>query len=400
MGDLRRRLSETASAIIRLPVQRNDATGTAFASLSVSPSEFGLLEIVVLVISILAKTLTGLLGLSGGWQREESTETLRMPRLEVRCPLNLTTAIVRGLEEVVARARGSTKALNSGSGETTSPFVLVAPTNPLMILLLSHQSCPLQPLGALHVRNRFEILQPAAFRSDVVSKSWSCRARMGGDFWARRVRKGVEVDIHVEVHDKSRSPSTPVFRQIITVMQPSRKLALRSAAPTNSEPVWHDFKKEQNDEPIDISLSTDLARLWASICKDYNPIHHSNTLARYVFGMPGTIAHGNCVVVGAFAATEGYAGSQSDRITSSSDQPWYLDVVFKRPMTLPMHLHVYTQEDKTATADKGGDSDFTSLQWRAINSRRQSPKDKGSGRRQEDIKAYVYGTLGLLSESQ
>lgn len=64
---------------------------------------------------------------------------------------------------------------------------------------------------------------------------------------------------------------------------------------------------------------------------------HSKVLARYILGMQGTIAHGNCIALGAFAVSPSLESNAGEvrklaEITASGRGLWSLDLTFRRPV--------------------------------------------------------------------
>ncbi|CAO1617240.1 unnamed protein product [Parajaminaea phylloscopi] len=362
------------------------------------PTELGTLGILVILSSVVLKAVKSVIGYGTAWKRGRLPNELSMPLLVIDCPLRISSPIVQGVDEMVSQARGQAMA-----DTAASPLLLIAPTNPLMIMLLAHQHCPFAPLGALHARNRFEILRPEAFTSGK-TREWRCTARMGGPSSpGRRVRKGVEADVVIDVYvsdghgeKASRADGEVAFRSTITVLQPSRKHALKSAAPQSAASEWD--RDQPSTNLLSLRLTAQLARSWAKLCKDYNPIHHSRLAARYIFGMPGTIAHGNCVVLGAFAGPS-YPGSDASLRTLADlvcgrTGPWFLDVAFRRPMPLPLNVEIEVQRADTVENQEHRATKSDRFNWRAY----KETARKGGQEDERDHAAVVYvqGRLGPL----
>ncbi|CAO1621500.1 unnamed protein product [Jaminaea pallidilutea] len=418
------------------------------SKLDFSPTSLGPLDTVALVASILWKMVVVALGFGPQWALDGG-ETVQIPRLSVRCPIVLGPRDLQAFEDIVQdmQRQPNSDGKVDHPPQTSSTLALVAPTNPLMILLLAHQRCPLLPIGALHVRNRFEIVdamamaavagdrtavtQAAASRTPGSASSqtpgsassqtpgsassqtpgsassqtpgsassqtsgtassqtpgsassqtpgsassqtsgtassqtsgsaatWICEASIAET--ARRARKGIEVDIVLRVDDAS---GLTVFRQTITVLQLSRRLALKDkGAAKASDSDW-----TQCEHWATLELTKSLPHRWAAISKDYNPIHTSSLLAKYVFGLGGAIAHGNCVAVGCFA---GYQGQQL-----AQGEPWALEISFRKPMVLPLKLQIERARgdrrddvmERNGGRDRndGTERDSKGFAWRAV----------------------------------
>lgn len=370
------------------------------SKLDFSPTSLGPLDTLLLVASILWKMAVVGLGFGPQWALDGG-ETVQIPRLSVCCPIVLGPRDLQAFEGIVQDVQWQPNSDGKVDHvpQTSSTLALVAPTNPLMILLLALQRCPLLPIGALHVRNRFEIVDPtamAAVAGDCTTvtqatasrtpgsassqasgtassqtprsassqtpgpaATWICEASIAET--ARRVRKGIEVDIVMRVDDASGST---VFRQTITVLQLSRRLALKDKGAARAS----DFDWTQSEHWASLELTKSLPHRWAAISKDYNPIHTSSLLAKYVFGLGGAIAHGNCVAVGCFA------GDRWQQLAHG--KPWALDISFKRPMVLPLKLQIQwehgnerehgTKRNDGRDRNGGTGRDSKGFAWRAV----------------------------------
>lgn len=155
-----------------------------------------------------------------------------------------------------------------------------------------------------------------------------------------------------------------VFRQTITVLQLSRRLALRDKGSAKAS----DFDWTRREHWTNLELTKSLPHRWAAISKDHNPIHTSSVLAKYVFGLGGAIAHGNCVAVRCFAGSQGQELAQGE--------PWALEISFRKPMVLPLKLQVERVRgdgrddgmERNDGRDRNGgtERDSTAFAWRAV----------------------------------
>ena len=387
------------------------ATGPDKPTPSLEQLAFTGVHLFVLTFFILLKSLLGCFGLGPRWQTRKPSsaggeETLAMDKVALSAPLNLDARdfeSIQALCKLTAAQNASPRPTGASvdlpprsSSLPTSQFWVIAATNPLMICLLAHLRCPIMPLGALHVRNRFEFLDPSALLK-YSAGSEPNKAGQAAPLWAhgeiggfdspggvRRVKRGIEVDIVIHVLPSSSAPiEKALFRQVITVLQMSKKWALQAAKPQvlakeeDTIPSWHLWRS--------LHLTSAVPLKWAAMSGDYNPIHISPILAK-VFGMKSTIAHGNSLVVSAFDA--GSASSKSGKKSSDSAQdaveeltrgavgPWWLEVSFRKPMLLPLDLTIQVSQEGDAKSIP------SSIKWRAHS-------EKGDS-------TYVEGSMGPL----
>jgi acyl dehydratase len=77
-----------------------------------------------------------------------------------------------------------------------------------------------------------------------------------------------------------------------------------------------------------VSLTSNDPYLWATLSKDYNPIHFSSTLAK-MFGFKSMIAHGNHVLAKGLAKLDVHGEGMR-----------FMEVEFRRPVFIPSELDV------------------------------------------------------------
>ena len=227
-------------------------------------------------------------------------------------------------------------AKTSGIDTLTHPLHLMlflsAATEPAMLLLLTKRNCPMDPIGGVNVRNRFEIVEPDLLEEKlrkavgsqeegvVRDQEWIVKTRLDPN--SKMVKRGWEVTIVVELV----SGTNVLYRQFFTFLQFAK----------------HSTPPYQNDNPADPAETTPTTSvrllptdpsLWAALSKDYNPIHFSSTLAR-LFGFKSMIAHGNHVLAKGLAKLEDL---DAEGIKS-------MEVEFKRPVFIPSELDVSTRK--------------------------------------------------------
>ncbi|KEF59127.1 uncharacterized protein A1O9_03971 [Exophiala aquamarina CBS 119918] len=213
-------------------------------------------------------------------------------------------------------------------------MILSAWTEPAMLLLLATRTCKIRPLGAVNVRNRMEMLRPdlckpgdfghfdRAVLSAVYSKS------------VRSVKRGLEIDLIVSLNvPDSQGRLTDAFRQVFTILQFTNTVpvTLKTSKSVQKTLSW------QRPVQASFSMRHQEPTLWAEVCKDYNPIHTS-TMAAKVLGFPGKLAHGNHVVAKAWIALLQANKHPDDIALSTTLEPVWLQVSFKRPIVMPARL--------------------------------------------------------------
>ena len=164
----------------------------------------------------------------------------------------------------------------------------------------------------------------------------------------RRVKRGVEVDIVVDVTDGGDRRSEKrdvIFSQTITILQflsPSVKPRWQAPATSTVGDAEPKFCKHAQS----LVVEHDAPSRWTAFCKDYNPIHISS-LAAKLFGQAGKIAHGNLVVARALdlllSDPEVLLGQAWCDISSNPKGRW-LEAGFKRPMVVPTKLDLLTSQ--------------------------------------------------------
>ena len=213
-----------------------------------------------------------------------------------------------------------------------SCLLLSAISMPAMLLLLAHHRSPIRPLGSVNVRNRFEILHPELCYKSVLLdlKGAKVRSKLGRE--ARRVKRGLEVDLSVEIVTHDGDNLVIIFRQVFTMLQ-FMKINGVPVRPQKVEETGNDETDWLHAKSVPVDLSVESPRAWAAICKDYNPIHMS-TFAAKIFGFPGKIAHGNFALASAVAQLE----SMKEFSIGGEHKGLSMEVQFKRPISLPASL--------------------------------------------------------------
>jgi hypothetical protein len=208
---------------------------------------------------------------------------------------------------------------------------LSAVTEPAMLLLLTKRNCPMDPVGGVNVRNRFEIVEPDILdrklreamgpeeEGVMRDQGWIVKTRLDPNL--KKVKRGWEVTIVVELV----SENTILYRQFFTFLQ----FAKHSTPPVQGESP-SDAVETTPSTSVRL-LPTDPS-LWAALSKDYNPIHFSSTLAR-LFGFKSMIAHGNHVLAKGLA--------KLDDVDTKGIKS--MEVDFRRPVFIPSELDVSSE---------------------------------------------------------
>jgi acyl dehydratase len=222
------------------------------------------------------------------------------------------------------------------------PVFLSAVTEPAMLLLLASLRCPINPLGAVNVRNRFEVLRPELCQPRSFMRQHTAglvaKVRNG----SRTVNKGIEYDLEVAIMVPDHAGTSgveliPVFRQIFTMLEFRRTKSVdKSGSATTAQTVPTVAGASMGISKIAFSSNDPLK--WAALWKDYNLIHLAG-LAAKSFGLPGKLAHGNHVVAKAIQQLE-----DDKKLQWSHKTPIIMEVQFKRPVIVPNVLTVQVQQ--------------------------------------------------------
>ena len=230
-------------------------------------------------------------------------------------------------------------AKTSGIDTTSHPLHLMlflsAATEPAMLLLLTKRNCPMDPVGGVNVRNRFEIVNSSVLDKElkevmgpqeegvVREQAWKVKTTLDPNL--KKVKRGWEVTIVVELI----SDNQVLYRQFFTFLQ--------FAKHTTPPPAEERLADPESISSTSIKLTPNDPFLWAALSKDYNPIHFSSSLAK-LFGLKAIIAHGNQVLAKGLAKLDQISGE---------GMTW-MEVEFRRPAFIPSELDVSasTQADR------------------------------------------------------
>lgn len=357
-------------------------------SLDFSPNELSASDITLLICLFVARALMIKLGIRPGIgstvthaqkARADLTQVsqpLQLPSYTLRMPLRLSRVDFKRYLSALEASSGPSSSRLAHDSTPRAMEILGDPAHtclffsaisePAFLILLSQHDCPIQPLGAVNVRNQFELLDESIARKVVASgiqldskdMNVSVRARFLPG--ARVVRRGIEIDIAVSlvaVEEQANTEGVEFFRQTFTVLEFMRwpkgvdTAHLGTATSTASgtglkrpTPVIHPTVPAQQSS---YRMTSKDPGLWAALCLDYNPIHHVRVAARLA-GFAGRLAHGNHVAARAIATT-GISAREREFLQPES-QRFSLNVAFKRPVVVPSSLEVHcgaSKQDET-----------------------------------------------------
>jgi acyl dehydratase len=307
--------------------------------------------------------------------------TIGLPALSITAPIVIT------MEEIKAYERATrtifSKCDSSGPGTATpgwTPLLLLAPlTTPLLPSLLLLSDNPIKPLGSVNVRNVFVFHRPDVLHMaglpGAKASAMQAEAKMGGgEMPGRCMKRGVEYDTVIRVSasdgaEGSAIADQPVFTFTFTTLSLVR---LSHSAPlyqptvpliSQSEPAWQ-------FDPLRLILSSSSApRPWASLSKDYNPIHVSPLLAK-LFGFKQSIAHGNMVLALVMQRAVdnsdtplpgGRRGDDPRAVLgklwgspTAKSRPSWLVVDFRRPVFVPSALKIRWAKGRAQVYEETG----------------------------------------------
>jgi MaoC like domain len=363
-----------------------NVTTTPTSTLSFSPNHLSTVDIAYLIFLIALKYAAKSIGRAPQLKLASNGTDIAIPPLTLSAELRVSKEDVELFNSAVGVGPNSRRNTigTENDGSEHSPLVLAALTTPIMLVLLCNAHFPILPFGAVNTMNRFEFLDMAACRAMTELTDVTVVARMGGpELSGRRVKRGVELSIIVEVGTKKDGKAgAPIFRQFIGILGLLQK---------NVEPKWQGILPTQDTaysiagqnlvKSQQLVLAPSAPVKWAKVCRDVNPIHMS-VLAAKLLGFPGKIAHGNLV---AAMVVEGWRNiSEGGQLLWKEKEGSYLEVHFRKPMVLPLRLDVLITEDTLAG------------QTAAVDSKSGAPRQRAGFEVVKGGKKYVEGSWGRL----
>lgn len=205
------------------------------------------------------------------------------------------------------------------------PHVLATPVH---LALLSSSAFPVRMMGLVHLRNHIEQVRPVRIDETGRIRTW-----LDG---RRDTDRGQEFDVQTQLEIDGR----PVWSETCVFM--ARRLNRDSSKPTGGRisagegvPA-PDAEAVQPDGPDSVRTSAleaakDIGWRYARVAGDFNPIHLADFGAR-LFGFNQAIAHGMWSMARCIAELDAH----------TFDAPSRVDVVFKRPVSIPAPLTLET----------------------------------------------------------
>lgn len=201
------------------------------------------------------------------------------------------------------------------------PHILATPVH---LALLSSKAFPVRLMGLVHLRNRIEQFRPLRLDEPGRIRTW-----MEGH---RDTDRGQEFDLYTEIEVGGRT----VWREICVFM--ARRVARDSSRPSMARINAGEGVPAPDAEAVAppraeaVRVSTfeaDAGAGWryARVAGDFNPIHLTELGAR-LFGFNQPIAHGMWSMARCLASLDSH----------TFDAPLRVDVVFKRPVSIPAPL--------------------------------------------------------------
>ena len=179
--------------------------------------------------------------------------------------------------------------------------------------VLTAPEFPLPLLGAVHVRQRIDLLAPIALDARMTI---DCAVE-----GARQARRGVEVDLitDIDVHGK------PAWRSVTTFLSRGKAAQGESGAASSSASANEPVTAPPDPEVSAIwRLPEDLGRRFAAVAGDRNPIHIHALTAR-PFGFKQPIIHGMWTLARSLASLD----------LASPTTPTRIECRFLKPLPLP-----------------------------------------------------------------
>ena len=228
--------------------------------------------------------------------------------------------------------RSRVEAYRAVCGGTPSDFLPVAyphvVATPIQLALLSSLAFPVRLMGLVHLRNHIEHHRPIH-----VDETLALRTHVDG---RRDTDRGQEFDVHTTVL----ADGKPAWAEVCVFM--ARRLERDTSKPFGARISAGEGVPAPDAEAVQPSgpeaivkqaftADKDVGWRYARTSSDYNPIHLWDFGAR-MFGFNQAIAHGMWSM----------ARSLSAMPAGTFDLPCRVDVVFKRPVSLPAPLTLET----------------------------------------------------------
>lgn len=350
--------SITFSAMIYLFSSRLDPLRRAGhqVRLAVDPQELTIPEVILVLLIFVGRQVLHLLGLGNQFViksiRSNDEESYEVPELTLTMPFRLSEAdlslYAAALDLSSSGRQRTAKLLHNSDFLLDTPaqkcVFLSAFSEPAMLLLLSHHLSPIRPLGAVNVRNRFEVLQPDLCSAEELMRGkHDVIARLKRQ--TRQINRGLEIDIVIEIVSYRDGLAVVIYRQVFTMLQFMRFKTAPVGKKQYPAMLGYEELIARGKRRI-FTMSASTPRSWVKICKDYNPIHMSKLTAK-MFGFRSTIAHGNHALAIALQQLE----RNQDFSFDHENRPFTMEVQFRKPIILPARLEGLVVQDLPSKCD-------------------------------------------------
>jgi acyl dehydratase len=252
-----------------------------------------------------------------------------------KAPVVPDGVVVPRLEAVLTRLqpdRARVEAYRAVCGGTPSDTLPIAfphvLATPVQLALLSSKAFPVRLMGLVHLRNHIEQVRPLRIGEVAQLRTW-LDGRHDTD-------RGQEFDVHSEitVDGKTVWSEMCVFMARRLERDTSKPFGARiSAGEGVPAPDAESVQPTSPDTIKKLSFTADKGVGWryARTSSDYNPIHLADFGAR-LFGFNQAIAHGMWSMARCLSALP----------ETTFEPPCRVDVVFKRPVSIPAPLTLET----------------------------------------------------------
>ena len=164
----------------------------------------------------------------------------------------------------------------------TFPYALAGP---LHLALIADKQFPIKPAGLLHIRNHIVQL------SDIQIEQ---KADLSVEVCASRFRpQGFEFDIKTTLSQSGEEKWTCISTLL-------KRGKFDTEDPASEQENIFEKLEDSSPELLKFNVPKNVGKLYARLCKDYNPIHISVLMAK-LFGFKRSIAHGMWVSAAALA---------------------------------------------------------------------------------------------------
>ena len=215
--------------------------------------------------------------------------------------------------DMLASYRRITKNVDDGYLPPTFPQVLATP---LHAAIIAHRGFPLPAMGLVHLENRIE-----QYRAVDDEESFDLRCSLSGWEWDERLGIRFAIDTELVADDEV------VWKSELWALSRGDKEELVRREKKHHEPPPPGEAAGAVVSVVEDAPS-DLGRRYASICKDYNPIH-LHPLTSKPFGFRKPIIHGMWNLARCWAAMAEHSPAEAVEVSVRFKKPLYLPSTFR-----------------------------------------------------------------------